>query len=195
MNEPLRILVLLACGLLLACGASQKLSEAEAKEKIRELGLIDFKDKQIQVQRIIQSGEGQAVAEANLQLAFRLSRSKNSDWQVDAVRLSDRDWVEMKAFLAALDEVRARQTRESLLRLQEGIQKYRQHKGVMPDGSTIVRLTDALFPTYLKEVIRYDGWNQELTVRASGTNAYQIISAGPDGIPGNGDDISLGPLM
>ena len=195
MKEPLRLLILLAFGLLQACGASQKLSEAKAKEKISELGLIDFKDKQIQVQKIVQSGESQAVAEANLQLTFRLSRSKDSDWEVDAIRLADRDWVEMRTFLTALNEVRVRQTRESLLRLQEGIRKYREQTGALPDGSTIVKLTDALFPNYLREVIRYDAWNQELAVRASDAGAYQIISAGPDKILGNGDDISLGPLM
>jgi hypothetical protein len=191
MKERLCALIFLSFGVLQACGASQKLSEAKAKEKIRELGLIEFKDKQIGVQKIVHAGEDQAVAEANLQLAFRLSKSKDQDWQVDAIRLGDRDWIETKALLSALNEVRVRQTRESLQRLQEGIQKYREKTGTLPDASTIVKLTDTLFPNYMREVVRYDAWNHELTVRVTGANSWEIISAGPDGILGNGDDISL----
>src|SRR6185436_9706110 len=91
--------VTLVLGLLAGCGASRKLSEHTAKEKILELGLLDLKDKQIQVQRIIHAGENQAVAEASLQMVFQLSKTKGKDWQVNAVRLGDRDWVSVQAFL------------------------------------------------------------------------------------------------
>jgi hypothetical protein len=191
-----------SCGFLLlclvlfqSCGASKKLSEGHAKQKIRELGLVEFKDKQIEIQKIFQSGDNQAVAEATVALAFRLSRAKDQDWHVSAIRLGDRDWVETKAFLLALDEVRARETRDRLLRLQEGIRKYREKTGNLPDGSTMATLTDALFPNYLPEPIRYDAWNHEFTLRITAGSSYQIISAGSDGIPGTADDISLGPSL
>ncbi len=129
--------IALVLGLLAGCGASRKLSDDTAKSKILELGLLDLKDKQIQVQRIIHSGEDQAVAEANLQMAFRLAKDKGKDWQVNAVRLGDRDWISTQAFLAALNEVRARQTRHSLEKLQEGIRKYQAKQGALPAFQTL----------------------------------------------------------
>lgn len=183
--------IALVLGLLAGCGASRKLSDDTAKRKILELGLLDLKDKQIQVQRIVQSGEDQAVAEANLQLAFRLSKTKGKDWQVDAVRLGDRDWIGMQAFLAALNEVRARQTKESLEQLQEGIRKYQAKRGTLPAVSDIVKLTDLLFPEYMAEVVRYDAWSHEFKINFSANNNLQLTSAGPDGVPGTADDIRL----
>lgn len=184
------LLLTLAVGFLAGCGASRKLSEDAAKEKILELGLLDLKDKQIQVQRILHAGEDQAVAEASVQMAFRLSKGKGKDWQVNAVRLGDRDWVDTQAFLAALNEVRVRQTRNNLERIEEGIRKYQARQGALPAISDIVKLTDLLFPEYMSEVVRYDAWNNELKVNAVGNN-LQLSSAGPDGIPGNADDIHL----
>ena len=182
--------IALVLGLLSGCGASRKLGEDKAKDKILELGLLDLKDKQIQVQRIIQSGENRAVAEASLQMAFRLSKEKGKDWQVNAIRLGDRDWIGAQAFLAALNEVRARQTQQSLEQLQEGIRQYQAKRGALPSVSDIVRLTDVLFPEYMAELIRYDAWSHEFKV-TSVDKTFQISSAGPDGVPGNADDIRL----
>lgn len=184
------LLPTLGVGLLAGCGASRKLSEDTARAKILELGLFDLKEKQIQVQRILHAGEDQAVAEASLQMAFRLSKAKTKDWQVNAVRLGDRHWIDVQAFLAALNEVRVRQTRDDLERLQEGIRKYRAKQGAWPAASDIVKLTDLLFPEYMQEVVRYDAWNHELRVNSVG-DSFQLSSAGPDGIAGNADDISL----
>jgi hypothetical protein len=191
MNGRRWLPVTLLLGLLAGCGASRKLSEHTAKEKILELGLLDLKDKQIQVQRIIQGGEDQAVAEASLQMAFRLSKTKGKDWQVNAVRLGDRDWISAQAFLAALNEVRARQTLQSLEQLQEGIRRYQAKQGALPAVSDIVKLTDLLFPEYMAEVIRYDAWSHEFKISSIEGGALQLSSAGPDGIMGNADDIRL----
>jgi Type II secretion system (T2SS), protein G len=183
--------ITLVLGLLAGCGASRKLSEDTAKEKILELGLLDLKSKQIQVHRIIHAGEDQAVAEASLQMVFRLSKTKGKDWQVNAVRLGDRNWIETSAFLAALNEVRARQTQQSLEQLQQGIRKYQAKRGALPAVSDIVKLTDLLFPEYMSEVIRYDAWSHEFKVNSVGGNTFQLSSAGPDGVAGNADDIRL----
>jgi hypothetical protein len=57
--------------------------------------------------------------------------------------------------------------------------------------SDIVKLTDLLFPEYMAELVRYDAWSQELKVHMLGGSAVQLVSAGPDGISGNADDIRL----
>ena len=183
--------ITLVIGLLAGCGASRKLSEDTAKAKILELGLLDLTDKQVHVQRIIHSGEDQAVAEASLQMAFRLAKSKGKDWQVNAIRLGDRDWISTQAFLAALNEVRARQTQQSLEQLQEGIRKYQAKRGALPVVADIVKLTDLLFPEYMAEVVRYDAWSHEFKISFAGGSTLQLSSAGPDGIPGTADDIRL----
>ena len=143
------------------------------------------------MQRIIHSGEDQAVAEVSLQMAFRLAKSKGKDWQVNAIRLGDRDWISTQAFLAALNEVRARQTQQSLEQLQEGIRKYQAKQGALPAVSDIVKLTDLLFPEYMAELVRYDAWNHEFKINFAGGSTLRLSSAGPDGIPGTADDIRL----
>ncbi len=169
----------------------ESLAKIPPKSKILELGLLDLKDQQIQVQRIIHSGEDQAVAEVSLQMAFRLAKDKGKDWQVNAVRLGDRDWISAQAFLAALNEVRAKQTQQSLEQLQEGIRKYQAKRGALPAVSDIVKLTDLLFPEYMAEVVRYDGWSHEFKINSAGNSTLQLSSAGPDGVPGTADDIRL----
>ena len=183
--------ITLVLGLLTGCGASRKISEDTAKSKILELGLLDLKDEQIQVHRIIHSGEDQAVVEASLQMVFRLAKTKGKDWQVNAVRLGDRDWISAQAFLAALNEVRARQTQQSLEQLQEGIRKYQAKRGILPSVSDIVKLTDLLFPEYMTEVVRYDAWSHEFKINSAGGSTLQLSSAGPDGVLGTADDIRL----
>jgi len=185
------VALIVAFGFLIGCGASRKLSENTARAKIQELGLLDLTEKQIRVQRIVHAGEDQAVAEADLQLVFRLSKTKEKDWQVNAIRLGDRDWIDAQSFLAALNEVRAKQTQHSLEQLQEGIRKYQAKRGTLPAVSDIVKLTDLLFPEYMGEIVRYDGWSHLLRVIPLGNNVFELRSAGPDGVAGNADDIRL----
>jgi hypothetical protein len=191
MNGRQWLPIILVPALLAGCGASRKLSEETAREKILELGWLDLKDKQIQVQRIIHAGEDQAVAEAGLPMAFRLSKTKGSGWRVNAVRMGDRNWMDAQEFLAALNEVRARQTQRNLEQLREGIRKYQARKGALPAVSDIVKLTDLLFPEFMAEAIRYDAWSHEFKVDSTGDSAIQLSSAGPDGVLGNTDDIRL----
>jgi len=87
--------------------------------------------------------------------------------------------------------VRAKQTQHSLEQLQEGIRKYQAKRGTLPAVSDIVKLTDLLFPEYMGEIVRYDGWSHLLRVIPLGNNVFELRSAGPDGVAGNADDIRL----
>ena len=186
-------LVLVLPVLLLAgCGAaSHKLSQDKVKEKIQELGLVELKGKQVEIENISQTAGSQAVAEVNLKLALKFSKAEGKDWQIDAVRLGDRNWVEIKAFLAALNEVRARETRENLQKLFDGLRKFREKTGKYPQSQNIVKLTDILFPAYMSEIIRYDGWNQELIFNSLNPDSFELLSVGADGVRGTADDIVL----
>jgi hypothetical protein len=187
--------VLFLCLILLssACGVSQQLSHDKAREKIQQLGVIELGDKDIEVKQIIQSGDDQAVAEANLKMTFRLSKTKGGDWQVNALRLGDRNWMDIKSLVSALDEVRIRETRENLTKLVNAMNRLKEKNGQYPQARNIVELTDLLVPNFMSEVIRYDAWNRELVFRSVSPDSFELISLGPDGIRGTGDDIVLRP--
>ena len=171
------------------CSTSQQLSRNKAREKIQELGLVQFADKEVQVKQIVQSGDNQAVAEADLSMAFKLSKAKGGDWQINAFRLGDRNWLDIKTFASAVNEVRARETRESLTKLLNGMKLYKQKNGKFPQASDVVKLTDVLMPNFMTEMIRYDGWNRELIFSSTSPDSFQLISLGADGIRGTADDI------
>jgi|GEM_PF-605109 type II secretion system (T2SS) protein G len=187
--------VLFLCLILLssACGVSQKLSHDKAREKIQQLGVIELGDKDVEVKQIIQSGDDQAVAEANLKMTFRLSKTKGGDWQVNALRLGDRNWMDIKSLVSALDEVRIRETRENLTKLVNAMNKLKEKNGQYPQARNIIELTDLLVPNFMSEVIRYDAWNRELVFRSVSPDSFELISLGPDGIRGTGDDIVFRP--
>ena len=187
--------ILLLCCVVghLACAVSKQLSQNKAREKIQELGLIQFQNKDIQVKKIVQSGDNQAVVEANLSMAFRLSRPKDGEWQVNAIRLGDRNWIDAEAFISALNEVRLRETRENLTKLMNGLKLFKERNGKYPKVHNIVELTDMLVPKFLTEMIRYDGWNRELVVNVMPSDSLELVSLGADGIRGTADDIAVTP--
>ena len=176
-----------------SCAAQPKLSQNKIRDKIQQLNLIDLKEDQIDVGKVSYSGNNQAIAEANVELTFHLSKSKNGDWSVDSIRMGDRDWVAVKDFQSAMNEVRAQKTRDQLQKLREAIEIYRNKNGDYPQADNIVKLTDILFPTYMSEAIRFDGWNRELIYSRPDPQTWKISSSGPDGIPGDTDDIVVRP--
>ncbi len=191
--KPAKVLFLSSILLYSACGVSQKLSHEKAREKIQELGLVKFGDKGIEVKQIIQSGDDQAVAEANLNMTFRLSKAKGGDWQVNALRLGDRNWMDIKSIVLALGEVRTRETSENLTKLLNAMNRFKEKNGKYPQARNIIELTDQLVPNFMSEIIRFDAWNRELVFRNLSPDSFELISPGPDGVPGNGDDIVLRP--
>ncbi len=157
------------------------------------MGIAELKNQQIEVVKISQSGDNQAVAEVQLATALQFVRGKEKEWHIQSVRLGDRNWIEWKTFLQVLNEVRARQTRETLEKILQGLRKYRQEQGRFPPVASIIRLTDLLVPQYLGEVIRYDAWNRELVYQVSAAGSAELRSQGPDGMSGTSDDIVVTP--
>jgi hypothetical protein len=98
----------------------------------------------------------------------------------------------MDELLAAINEGRRRSTLEELQKLAAGIAKYRETNGSIPVQPDIVKLTDALHPVYISELIRIDGWGDPIDYEVNGTT-FRLISKGPDGILGTPDDIVLDP--
>jgi hypothetical protein len=126
-------------------------------------------------------------------MAFRLSRAKDGDWQVNALRLGDRNWLDIKAFISALNDVRLRETRENLTKLLNGMKLFKEKNGGYPQARNIVELTDILVPNFMAEMIRYDGWNREFVVSFTSPDSFELISLGADGIRGTADDTVVAP--
>ena len=178
---------------LTACGASHKLSQKTAHKTIRQLGLIELKDRELEIQKITQSGNHQAVVEANLQMAFLMSPDSEGTWSVKSFRLADRNWVNVKTFLRALELIKTQQTRKDLNNLAAGLRKFKLENGHYPIIKKLVDLADVLFPRYMSTLARYDGWGRELILQHNSKQSLTIVSLGTDSIRNTADDIVISP--
>ena len=185
-------LLALVCSLA-ACASSRKLSPDTARSRILKLGLMEIEGKTLEVQKVRQLGGRQAVAEASLNMVFQLTRNSRGKWEVEAVRFSDGNWVQVETLRQALDVTRVRQTRQDLSRLVQGIEEYRKVHGEFPKADDLSGLNDLLFPRHMATSIRFDAWGRPLMLQRTGPEGLQILSSGADGIRGNEDDISLSP--
>ncbi len=185
------LLALVCC--LAACASSRKLSPDTARARILKLGLMEIEGKTLEVQKVRQLGGKHAVAEASLNMVFQLTRNSRGKWEVEAVRFSDGNWVQVETLRQSLDLTRERQTRQDLSRLVKGIQEYRKVHGEYPRADNLSGLNDLLFPRHMATSIRFDAWGRPLILRRTVPEGLQILSPGADGIRGNEDDISLSP--
>ncbi|HYR83437.1 MAG TPA: type II secretion system protein GspG [Terriglobia bacterium] len=187
-----KLTILLLTSLALSACSSARLSHDEARKKIAEIGRSTLVPDAIEIRRIVSQTDTQAVAEASVTLAFQFKRDKpDSEWQIAAVRLGDRDWISLDELLAAINEGRRKVTAEGLRKLADGIAKYRERNGSIPDVRDIVTLTDILHPAYVDELVREDAWGHPIDYQVSGGTAFKLVSPGPDGRRGTADDIVL----
>src|SRR5688572_30582703 len=108
MKKPLELLAITA---LLLCGcAGPRLAHDEARKKIAELGRSELVPDAIEIRRLVFQSDNEAIAESSLTLAFQFKKSTTGEWSVAAVRLGDRDWIDVSELLAAINETRQRQT-------------------------------------------------------------------------------------
>lgn len=193
MNGFRMVALLALVGCLAACASSRKLSPDTARARILKLGLMEIEGKTLEVRKVRQIGGKQAVAEASLNMVFQLARNSRGKWEVEAVRFSDGNWVQVETLRQALDVTRERQTRQDLSRLVKGIEEYKRVHGEYPKADNLSGLNDLLFPRHMATSIRFDAWGRPLILQRTGPGGLQILSSGADGIRGNEDDISLSP--
>jgi hypothetical protein len=185
-------LLALVCSLA-ACASSRKLSPDTARTRILKLGLMEIEGKTLEVRKVRQIGGKQAVAEASLNMVFQLTRNSRGRWEVEAVRFSDGNWVQIETLRKALELTRDRQTRQDLSKLDTAIEKYKEVHGEYPRADNLSGLNDLLFPRHMATSIRFDAWGRPLILQRTGPKGLRILSSGADGIRGNEDDISLSP--
>ena len=98
-------------------------------------------------------------------------------------------WEKIENLSRALDLVKTEETKHMLERIAEAILKYRDAEGELPPYRDYVALSDLLSPSYLTPLIRLDAWRRPLGVEQLDPGGPVIVSAGPDGDFGTGDDI------
>lgn len=150
----------------------------------------NFSAQQIEI-KSISSGIGgdNAIVEARVETAFRLSRS-SGDWQVAEVRLGDRQWESLDLVETALRHEKERRTTALLQRLAAGLEAYRREQGQFVTTEDIAVLLDYLAPRYLGDPLRFDWWGTQFVYRGT-ASSYQLSSAGADRKPGTPDDLVI----
>jgi hypothetical protein len=183
------ILFILPALLTFACATGKQPDAGTVKKNIENLGLMQLEKEQLKIVNVAPPSAGQVIVDVDLRLAMKLSKSPKNEWQIDAARLGDRDWLEMKTLVAALIEVRIKETQANMQKLVEGLRRYRQKNSAYPPVKSIVKLTDLLAPEFMAEIIRYDSWNRELIYAVIKDGSCQLLSLGADGEQGTKDDI------
>ena len=186
----MRNLVLLSFIVLSGCSGA-RLSSEEARQKITEIATSGLVPDAVEVRRIVTQSDTQVIAETTITLAFQFRRDNPaSPWRVAAVRLGDRDWIDLNELVAAINEGRRRETVSAMEKLVAGIASYRQINGSAPQVTDIVQLTDILHPNYMSDLVRMDGWGRPIAYEPSGAT-FRLVSVGADGLRGTPDDIVL----
>jgi hypothetical protein len=181
----------LAAAVFVLSGCSGRLSQANVRDQISELGGSSLIPAEIDVQRIVIDSENRAIAETNVKMAFQFERDSGGEWRIAAARLGDRQWVDIRTLMAALDRQRSDDTASALRKLAEGVSEYRRQNGSLPDPDA--SLSDTLHPLFMDDIIRQDSWGQDIQYDVTPDGEFRLRSSGPDGTSGSGDDIVWAP--
>src|SRR5947209_14573453 len=135
--QKMKHVLLLGCLLLCTC-TSARLSHDEARKKIAEIGRSNLVPDAIEIRRIVSQSDTQAIAEATITLAFQFKRDNpDAEWRIQAVRLGDRDWIDLDELLAGINEGRRRTTSAAMQKLAAAVEKYRAANGSLPNAGDI----------------------------------------------------------
>lgn len=173
--------------LSLACGG-RAINKSAAHRAILETSGGELRPGDVDVLSAVQTGPGQAVAETDVRVAFALEKT-GGEWRVREVRVGGGPWHRLADVMQAVDQVKAAETRKSLLAVAAAIEKYRAERHSLPDFEDFVSLADRLSPDYLMPLIRLDAWLRPLFAFRTAPGVVRLVSAGPDGKLGTQDDI------
>lgn len=175
--------------LYVACGG-RALSNNAAKELLANSYPGLFDKEILYIESVSQTGQRNAVVEATLRVAFRFEKIEGQ-WQIREVRFGNNQWEKIDIILRALGKVKVDETHQQLEQVGIALQKYWEKVGRLPDFRDYVTLSDALYPSYLNPLIRFDAWQHPLFAYKISANAIRLVSSGPDGKPGTSDDLDL----
>lgn len=182
------VIVAVAFSLLMAVAFARELGAREARQAIAEALGLDKPDR-VRVKNISAMGD-QAIVEATVDAAFRLSKQKDGKWRAIEARAGDRQWESFELIHTALRKEKILRTTADLRTLATALEAFHRERGFYVAADTGSALVDHLAPSYLDSVLRLDAWSQEFNYRGTPT-AYRLSSLGPDGKPDTEDDIVI----
>ncbi|MBS1788748.1 MAG: type II secretion system protein GspG [Acidobacteria bacterium] len=167
--------------------AADTLSVKQARELLQHLAGANLSKDQVQIKKIESGFGGNVIVEAQIETSFRVKKEK-SGWQIEEVRLGDRQWESFELVEEAIKREKARRTMALLQKLADGLAAYQKANGQYAVTEEISELLDFLSPRYMSVAPRFDLWGKEFEYRGTASN-YSLFSAGPDGKKGTSDDL------
>lgn len=167
--------------------AADNLSVKQARELLQHLAGANLGKDQVQIKKIESGFGGNFVVEAQLETSFRVKKEK-SGWQIEEVRLGDRQWESFELVEEAIKREKARRTTALLQKLADGLAAYQKANGQYAVTDEVAELLDFLSPRYMSVAPRFDLWGKEFEYRGTASH-YSLSSAGPDGKKGTPDDL------
>jgi type II secretion system (T2SS) protein G len=131
--------------------------------------------------------ESAALVVAHVRAHFRLGRDARG-WHVAEFKSGNRDWVNLSALAASIDQIKRSAANEELSTIARALGDFRRDRGhfVVSDSESV--LIDHLSPRYLARVIRVDPWHRPYQYDGQ-QDRYSLRSLGPDGKPNTPDDV------
>lgn len=171
---------------------STKLTTKRARCLVAVLFGVTLPSDQVRIVEVSPFGlsigkESAALVTALVQVDFRLARDA-SGWHVSAFKTGTRDWFDVSALPAAIDQVKRSTASDDLSIIAKALGDYRRDRGsfVVADKESV--LIDHLSPKYLTRVIRVDPWYRPYQYEGQ-QDHYSLRSLGPDGKPNTPDDV------
>lgn len=180
------ILIALMLSFIGVAAIARELGAREAREKIAQALGLDKPDN-VHIKNISRTGSD-AIVVAQFDAAFRFTSDKDGKWQAVEVRTGDRKWESIELIQTAIQKEKSLRTSADLRTLATALEAYRRDNGFYVQAGTCSALIDNLSPKYLGSVIRLDAWSREFDYKGAAAG-YRLVSLGPDGKAGTGDDI------
>ena len=176
------------CLIVTRTQAAGDLSPKEARKLIARMAGIQLPSDAVRIKSV--SGlTNSAVVVAQVETAFRFV-NENGKWRVAEIRTGDRTWEDVDSLVRALNTEKTSRVRAELELIAGALESYRREHGGYIESKSEGALIDVLSPRYMPRVIRIDPWHQPYAYEGT-RNSYVLRSAGPDGKPTTGDDITV----
>jgi hypothetical protein len=173
---------------VLVLGGCAKNVNRQIKEAVAHFDNLDLSENEVEILSTQELG-GNAIAQVKIKTAVKLVKKKDQ-WVVDEVRIGDRRWEKADHIRAVLREQRTATTQKQLQSIRDGIRRYLDGHGALPEVSDFQGLVAVLTPQYAPEVMALDAWSNAYAYRRVSPQVAEVRSSGPDGLFGTQDDLT-----